>query len=298
MEESSFIYRHILLPNTATVERYTSPKSGQRGPFKTPPRDRFRHSEHLLRQLEETRQEALQLSQERTAFGVTAEDGMCLSFESDPGFELKLDSLESARSGIELLTVRKIDEHQWATVFVPAGKQTYFIKKVEDYRDKSTGKTKNPQNQPLVGSISDIRKATLEGLWTDERKLLPGMEENIWWEVWLRKGTDGFINIESFKQFAPRTGLRIGEGEISFPERSILLVFGNIAQMTRSLDLLNCIAEVRKAKDNPEIFMRMTPHEQAEWVSEASERIRPALVEGNFRPSWTWVRNGGAGLVR
>lgn len=279
MEESSFIYRHILLPNTATVERYTSPKSGQRGPFKTPPRDRFRHSEHLLRQLEETRQEALQLSQERTAFGVTAEDGMCLSFESDPGFELKLDSLESARSGIELLTVRKIDEHQWATVFVPAGKQTYFIKKVEDYRDKSTGKTKNPQNQPLVGSISDIRKATLEGLWTDERKLLPGMEENIWWEVWLRKGTDGFINIESFKQFAPRTGLRIGEGEISFPERSILLVFGNIAQMTRSLDLLNCIAEVRKAKDNPEIFMRMTPHEQAEWVSEASERIRPALVD-------------------
>ena len=279
MEESSFIYRHILLPNTATVERYTSPKSGQRGPFKTPPRDRFRHSEHLLRQLEETRQEALQLSQERTAFGVTAEDGMCLSFESDPGFELKLDSLESARSGIELLTVRKIDEHQWATVFVPAGKQTYFIKKVEDYRDKSTGKTKNPQNQPLVGSISDIRKATLEGLWTDERKLLPGMEENIWWEVWLRKGTDGFINIENFKQFAPRTGLRIGEGEISFPERSILLVFGNIAQMTRSLDLLNCIAEVRKAKDNPEIFMRMTPHEQAEWVSEASERIRPALVD-------------------
>jgi len=30
MEESRFIYRHILLPNTATIERYTSPKSGPR----------------------------------------------------------------------------------------------------------------------------------------------------------------------------------------------------------------------------------------------------------------------------
>ncbi|MHB9098777.1 MAG: S8 family peptidase, partial [Syntrophales bacterium] len=201
---------------------------------------------------------------------------MYLSFESDPGFELKLDSLESARSGIELLTVRRIDEREWATVFVPAGKQTYFIKKVEDYRDKLTGKINNPLNQPLVDSISDIRKATLEGLWTDERTLFPGMGEEIWWEVWLRTGTEGTTSVENFKKFAPQIGLRIGEGEISFPERSILLVFGNIARMTRSLDLLNCMAEVRKAKDNPEIFMRMTPREQAEWVGEASERIRPA----------------------
>lgn len=273
MEEEIFIYRHILLPNTATVERYISPKSGQRGPFKTPPRDRFRHSEHLLSQLEETRQEALQLSQERTAVGVKAEEGIYLSFKSEPGFDLRLDSLESTRPGIELLTVRKIDAREWATVFVPEGKLTYFIKKVEDYRDKLTGKIKNPLNQPLVDSISDIRKATLEGLWTDERQLFPALEENIWWEVWLRTGADEKITVDNFKKFAPRIGLRIGEGEISFPERSILLVFGNVAQMTRSLDLLNSIAEVRRAKDNPEIFMRMTPREQAEWVREAIERI-------------------------
>ncbi len=279
MEESNFIYRHILLPNTATVEQYTSPKGGPRGPFKIPPRNRISHSAHLLRQLEEACQESIRLSQEGKAFGVTAEDGIYLSFESDPGFELKLDSLESAQSGIELLSVRKIDERQWATVFVPAGQLKHFVKKVEDFRDKSTSITQNPKNQPLVGSISDIRIATLESLWTDERTLFPGMEEEIWWEVWLRTGAGGTTTAENLRKFAPRIGLRIGEGEITFPERSILLVFGNIAQMTRSLDLLNCIAEVRKAKDNPEIFMRMALHEQAEWVSEASERIRPALLD-------------------
>jgi hypothetical protein len=45
-----------------------------------------------------------------------------LQFESDPEFELKFESLEVIRSGIELLTVQMVGEKNQATVFVPEGK--------------------------------------------------------------------------------------------------------------------------------------------------------------------------------
>ena len=44
-----------------------------------------------------------------------------------------IKSLEATRQGIKLLNVREVENHQKATVYVPKGKENYFIKKVEDY---------------------------------------------------------------------------------------------------------------------------------------------------------------------
>ena len=273
MENDKFIYPHILLANTAISEPYTSPLSGPRKPFRTPQRNRVKHSQDLLHQLDQANREATTFSRERSAIGIAAEEGIYLSFASDADYPLKLESLEATASGIELVAVRQdVEKRTWATVYVPEGKLTHFIKKVEAYRDKETKKGK-PKNQSLMESISEIRRATLEGLWTDDRSFFPQEKSSIWWEVWLRSGKDKGVLLSTFRQHAPRMGLKVSNEMISFPERTVLLAYGDTGQMTRSLDLLNCIAEVRKAKDNPEIFMHMPPPEQTAWINDALARI-------------------------
>ncbi|MCG2776064.1 MAG: S8 family peptidase, partial [Desulfobacterales bacterium] len=187
----------------------------------------------------------------------------------------KFESLDYSPSGIELLAVKEFEASTYATVFVPEGKISYFIKKIEKYstEETNTGKFKN---KDLVESIAEIRKATLEGLWTDDRSFLPKEGESIWWEVWIRSGKS---MLDFFLKESGKIGLEVSSEKIIFPDRTVILAYGDIKQVIRSVDLLNCIAEVRKAKDTPEIFTRMTPAEQKEWVEEAAGRITPAPAD-------------------
>ena len=275
MDDSLYQYPHILLPPTSTTERFTSPKSGPRQGIKTPLRNRQTHSKALLRQIDELKETIEQLDREKSAWGIDAQEGICIQFKSDPEFDLKFESLDYSPSGIELLAVKEFESSTYATVFVPEGKISYFIKKIEKYssEETNTGKFKN---KDLVESIAEIRKATLESLWTDDRALFPREGESIWWEVWIRAGESmlDFFLIESV-----RIGLEISTEKIVFPDRTVLLAYGDTVQVSRSVDLLNCIAEVRKAKDTPEIFTKMTPAEQKEWVEEAAGRITPAPAD-------------------
>jgi len=275
MDDSLYQYPHILLPHTSTTERFTSPKSGPRQGIKTPLRDRQTHSKALLRQIDDLKEAVEQLGRERSVWGIDAQEGICIQFKSDPEFDLKFESLDYSPSGIELLAVKEFESSEYATVFVPEGKISYFIKKIEKYSTEETKKG-NFKNKDFVESIAEIRKATLEGLWTDDRSFFPKEGESIWWEVWIRAGESmlDFFLIESV-----RIGLEISTEKIVFPDRTVLLAYGDTAQVSRSVDLLNCIAEVRKAKDTPEIFTRMTPAEQKEWVEEALGRITPAPAD-------------------
>jgi hypothetical protein len=109
MDDPLYKYPHILLPPTSTTERFTSPKSGPRQGIKTPLRDRQTHSKALLRQLDEVREAAEQLDRERSAWGIDAQEGICIQFKSDPEFDLKFESLDYSPSGIELLAVREFE---------------------------------------------------------------------------------------------------------------------------------------------------------------------------------------------
>lgn len=275
MDIDAYRYRHILLPQTSASEKFVSPRSGPRGPYKTPQRDRRRHSAFLLEQIKNTDQKARLYAGERTALGIDAEDGIYLQFKSDPDFELKFESLEFRPSGIELLAVKKLASGIYATVFVPEGKLNIFINKIEKYRAELT-RAGRFRNKDLVESISDIRVASLESLWTDDHAVFPKLDESIWWEVWLRGGLNKEYMSSFFRQESPKLGIRVSIDEVNFPDRSVLLAYGTIEQMSHSVNLLNCIAELRKAKENPEIFTSMSPKEQHELVDEARDRIVPA----------------------
>jgi hypothetical protein len=278
MNASRFKYRHILLTGTSTAEKFTNPKPA-RSKLNLCSRDRQAHRNSLINQLDRASKEFEQLKRRRKNAGITEKLGITLTFQSEPDFDLKLESLEFRRSDIELLSVQKKDKTTYASVYVPAGKLEYFIKKVEKYGSEETLKG-IPKNQPMVESISGIRKAVLESLWTDDPELFPKNGEKIWWEVWLRAGKNKDDILNFFRANAAAIGLKLKEEDIRFPERTVLLAYGSIDQMALSVELLACISELRKAKENPAFFMKMPVTEQREWIEEALERIEPSGSDG------------------
>lgn len=273
MAEAVERFRHLFLSGTGVREQYTNPRQGGGRP-KFPPRDRTAHGNRLLRQLETVREQAAALGQTRTAFGLDAKKGICIQFDSEADYGLTLDSLEDGRQGIELLSIRQRDKVVSATVYVPEGKIGSFIRRVEQYLTESTQKGL-PRNQRLIESISEIRTAVLEAFWTDMPSLLPPQKEAVWWEVWLRATNDPDQMLVAFRADAARTGLRIGSTDLRFPDRIVVLAHGTREQMSRSVELLNAIAELRLARIRTQDFTELTPVEQAEWVEDLRQRTTP-----------------------
>ncbi len=137
-----------------------------------------------------------------------------MQFSSEPGYDLKVESLGNANKDIEPVAVQTIETEgelaqTTATVFIPEGQLSYFIDKVEKYLTEDT-KGGNPQNKALVESVSQIKAAVLRDLWTDHTDF-PEEDEEIWWEAWLRYGkNDDEQNdrIEQFQRQATTANLR------------------------------------------------------------------------------------------
>ncbi|MDY0227852.1 MAG: S8 family peptidase [Desulfomicrobium apsheronum] len=265
---------HLLVSQTATTESYTTPIPGRGPSLNLPARNRQQHAQILFEKLTRVREESEVLKQQRTAFGIDAQTGIYLEFESEPDFHLKFESLENSTQGIELLSIKKVGTKTLATVFVPEGKLAYFERLLTAYRDQETPKGK-PKNKDLIEGVSDIHLAVLDALWTDSQDVLPITEDPIWWEVWLRAGKDRDEIRDFFTTHATRIGLEVGEETSIFPDRTVILARGTKSQMARSIHLLNCVAELRKAKDTADFFSEMPPAEQDEWVQAALENLTP-----------------------
>lgn len=267
-------FPHILLKDTARTEPYTPiPSRGKT--FKLPPRNRQEHGHKLLRQFEQLRHESDQLIKEQKAYGIDAGNGIYVQFESDPDFELKFESLEVIRSGIELLAVQTVKDKTVATVFVPEGKLDILTKKVAAYLEKDTSKGM-PRNRELVESVGEIQRAALEALWTDDKALFPEANDHeIWWEVWLRSGDDPNGTLQFFKEHAEHIGITVSGEVIQFPDRTVIAAHGTKAQMSRSLKLLNCVAELRMTKETADFFSAMDAIEQREWMDDLRGRVSP-----------------------
>lgn len=262
--------RHIFARGTARSERFTSPGGGP-SEFEIPLRDRLAHGRALLGQLEAVEVSSDASRREAKALGVPDPAGIILSFRSEPENELALASLEAERSGIRLLSVKDESGAMLATVFVPDGKLRHFTTRIEAYRAQDT-RGGNPKNQDLVASVSEISKAVARHLWTDEAGLYPESEDAIWWEVWVRTTPGGF-EAESFRSAAEKLGLRVGPRSIAFVDRKVLLAYGTRQQIERSVDLLDMIAELRRAKDSPRDFLEMPARDQKEWAEDLRSRL-------------------------
>jgi hypothetical protein len=219
-------------------------------------------------------------TQEQRAIGLDAGLGIYLTFESEPNFPLKFESLDLVRSGVELCIVKTDrDNRTQATVFVPDGKLGLFLRKVTDYRDENArrqreGGPSRPKNQDFVESISNIKLAALEALWTEDTLPFPEPEAEVTWEVWLRRD-EGLDHLARLRGYAEHFNLAVGEEVITFVDRKVVLVRGTAQNLSRSIDILGMIAELRLPKATAGFFAEMSGIEQREWVDDLLARLVP-----------------------
>lgn len=274
--------KHLLIRTAPKAEEYT-PHARRIEIAPVPgPADRAKHSAGLRAALLEAERAN---SESRKATGISvhgAQPGLYVQFESPAGIELKLESLENKRKGIELCAVSTAtagpsgQQVQLATVFVPEGKVKHFIARFEQYANQLT-KTGRPRHRDMVDRIAGLRRATLRALWTDDVALYPHDDDAIWWEVWLRR--DDGNELARLLDFAAQRRLEVGQRRLAFEDRVVALVRGTARQLSDSLDVLNDVAEVRKAKENAAFLGRATPGEQATWVAELKARTSPPEPE-------------------
>jgi Subtilase family len=276
-------FKHFLLERQSLGQSFTSPRRGGGG-MAFPARNRQQHASRLRQQLVSVQQKGEQIQGERRAAGLATDFGLILEFASDPGFPLNVDQLENRRSHIQLLNVRKKRvpgvngqelELTMASVRVPYGQLQRFVRMVEAYQTQNTKKG-NPKNQNLIATIAEIRFAALEALWTEEERPLPRPNDRVTWEAWLHIG-DGQTGreqvLQQFRTAAESVGAEILNQRIDLPENTVLLVRASRQQLESSLDLLNCLMELREPQVTAEFFAAMTQLEQKAWLQDALRRI-------------------------
>lgn len=90
------------------------------------------HADFISRRIQECKRQstapAETLSPDQVA-AIHYKDGMYLEFSSAENHDLAIKSLENITSGIRLLNVKTEDNITRATVYVPNGKESIFLKK-------------------------------------------------------------------------------------------------------------------------------------------------------------------------
>jgi hypothetical protein len=273
---------HLVLANTSTAQAFTSPSPGG-GAKAVPVLDRAQHGNALKAQLLALRPVAQQAVAAQQEQGLESGLGLQVQFVGQPDVALAFESLgyevgKDARKKIEVLSVRVEGDTTYANVFVPDGKLAHFEKYVEDYlAERKNAKGDALDHLALLNTISAIRRAEVRALWTDDPALLPlDTTEAIWWEVWLPVRGDRNAVLSDFRKLAALAQCHVSEHHISFPERTVVLMYGSEQQFTTSIMTLNCVAELRRAKETAHFFDGMTPVEQQEWVDETLSRLTVA----------------------
>jgi hypothetical protein len=264
---------HFVLAGTSEARSFTShnPKGGSH--IAPPELPRERHGATLLAQLQQLRPVAAAAVEHQRNAELESGFGLQIQFRSQPDVELAFESLQNENAKIELLNVRSDAEHTYATVFVPDGKLDHFEKYIAEYLQEKKNKRGDPiDHKNLLNTIESIRAAEINALWTDDPELLPDDDEPIWWEVWLPVRDNRDDVVEDFKKLAGGVGFEVAPERADFPERSVMLMFGTKNQLSRSVMVLNCVAELRRAKETADFFDSFAANEQLEWQDELLAR--------------------------
>ena len=260
-------FENIFLQNTTNQVSYTSPQ--QNGPrFRFPLRDAMEHGRRIQQQLEEAWELHQGELERRQAVSISAHDGVYFCFESLPGFELKIQSLEDLRSGIRLLNVKTYEDDgvvlQRATVYVPHNKRTHFLEKARNYAE--TGQ----RNQKLMASIEAVHLAVLESFWQDDISWMPGATP-AWCEIWL--ASEQTEVLAEFRLLAASIDIQLKNEHLCFPERIVVLAFVTNTHLLELIQRSPYIAEFRRAPETARFLIELSNTEQWEWVDNLLSRL-------------------------
>lgn len=255
--------------STSNPYRYAGPLARSQK-FILKERDRIKHGNFLLRKIEEIKLE-FEIEQLETS-SLISDDAIYLEFESEWGYPLMFDSFDS--SGFQILNikeeVRKIGEVTESkyrlVVVIKEGDVSKFIKKIEDYLSSNFIKTdritqekidtENPSNQKLIGNIDNIKRAILKDFWVDGQFYhFPNEHDDVWWEVWFRKDENYIEKLVEVQKNLELFDCEMGLSEVVLASHIIKLVKGTANHLSKSLLLLDNLAELRKPQEIPNFIL-------------------------------------------
>jgi hypothetical protein len=262
--------KHLKFKGYSTSKSYISPQSGGGDKFIKQKRDRAIHGNYLLQTIKAIKDEFDIEEIENSS--LIKDDAIYLEFESDWGYPLKFDSFDS--SGFQILNIKEVErkvneetEIKYSLVVViKDGDISKFIKKIEEYLSENYIKTDsvtkekintgNPLNQKLIGNIDDIKRATLKAFWVDGQFYdFPNEDEQVWWEVWFRKNENYREKLIDVQKNLELFNCQIGLSEIVLVDHVVKLVKGTANQLSKSLLLLDNLAELRKPQEIPDFIL-------------------------------------------
>lgn len=274
---------HLILRDTSRAVKFTA-KSSPVKQKSIPAQPRQQHAASLQRQIEDLKPAAAEAVRVQQELQLESGLGLQIQFTSQPDVVLAFESLANAAKKIELLSVREEGSRTLANVFVPDGGLAHFEQYIADYlAEKKGNKNQALDHRTLLDAIESIRAAGIKALWTDAPELLPtDAARAFWWEVWLpvRGAGQRQAVVEDFKKLARMADCVVSENQVNFPERTVLLMYGSQQQLSRSVMALNCVAELRYAKETAEFFDGMEVDEQRQWVDDLLQRVQLPPADG------------------
>jgi hypothetical protein len=260
--------KNIFLDGTKISLPYVGSGNGKKN---FPERDDHKaHAKFIERKLKECYERS---ATQKQIAAIRYKEGVYLEFSSAAQYDLATKSLENITQGIRLLTVKsdKKTATVRATVYIPAGKESYFIKKIEKYSSEVT-KKEFPKNNDLVRSIEDVRVAMLESFWIGKPENIPS-EVAQWCEVWIRYDSACFDkSIRTLSECCITLGIAIDHNKLIFPERIVHLIKANRGQLTDLISSCEYIAEFRRAPEPASFFDDLSGAEQQRWTEELLNR--------------------------
>lgn len=252
-------------------------------PYKTTKKPRVTHNyPHLNRPLEHVQKLRQELDSivkttitSQQVAAIKEKDGFYLDVSGKQGYDLKYDSLEDEKAGIQLLNIQTKDDLTKATVFVPKNKASRLFHKFNQF-ESTLGTDKNPKNNDLVRSINTIREADVESFWHGPVENIPKLDTRTWCEVWLRteKNNDGDVLTE-FKSLLNEFDITYKNEHISFPERIVMLIYVNYNDLVALLQCSKYIAELNKCEEPNSFFIKESLTAQYDWIDDIKNRLHP-----------------------
>lgn len=269
---------HFILRDTSEAIEFKAHTAGGRSMCDVPALPRQQHGASLQGQIAGLKPAAAEAVRVQQELQLESGVGLQIQFTSQPDVVLAFESLANETKKIELLSVRQEGNRTFANVFVPDGGLAHFEKYVADYlAEKKDSRGQARDHRKLLDAIESIRAAEIRALWTDAPELLPvDLANTFWWEVWLPVRGQGQRQtvVEDFKKLARLAECVVSDRQVNFPERTVLLMYGSQQQLSRSVMALNCVAELRYAKETAELFDGMDVIEQRQWADDLLQRAQ------------------------
>jgi len=266
--------KNIFLSNTAVPYPYASISRPIGKNY--PQRDPTAHAACIQRKLSACY--AAHALTQRQAAAIRYKNGLYLEVSGAAGCDLASEALENHKQGIRLVNISTDMQTQTekAIVYIPEGKESYLVKKIEKYANEKTAKN-HPRYNDLVSSIEDIKLALFESFWLDAPAMRPD-EEPIWCELWLRfDEQDDSIKTwhkveEAIVSVCQNLNIPIDEKHIIFPERIVKLIYANASSLKALIDNCSFVAEIHRAPEPTSFFDELPNADQKDWADDLLSR--------------------------